>query len=144
MINTHNLTITFGKYSGERWTRLPISYLRWLANSAAGEAKEIAAAEIARRGTTIPSTVELSGHSIDRASQIANRSWKKDGVYSWLLRIAEEALANAPKNKKREIIFHEGFKFVFSFGEYYPTLKTVMIDKKHKKTQDYDTGTIDC
>ncbi len=33
MINTHHLTVGFGKHKGELWTRVPVSYLRWLVNS---------------------------------------------------------------------------------------------------------------
>lgn len=129
MLDTHNLIINFGKYAGERWTRLPVSYLRWLANSAAGEVKKLAESELERRGTTIPTTVELSGHAIDRASQIT-KVWMREGVYSWLQRRAEEALQS---DVKHEVVYYKGLKFVFVFGEYYPTLKTVMIDKHADK-----------
>ncbi len=129
MLDTHNLIINFGKYAGERWTRLPVSYLRWLANSADGDAKKLAESELERRGTTIPTTVELSGHAIDRASQIT-KVWMREGVYSWLQKRAEEALQS---DVKHEVVYYKGLKFVFAFGEYYPTLKTVMIDKHADK-----------
>lgn len=31
-VDTHNKVIVFGKHKGERWTRLPISYLKWIMN----------------------------------------------------------------------------------------------------------------
>ena len=128
MLDTHNKVIEFGKFRGERWTRLPVSYLRWLANEATEkEIKEMAESELARRGTTIPHTVELSGHSIDRCSQIT-RAWERDGVHSWLQRRAEEALLTA--GERQEVVFYKGLKFIFCYGEFYPTLKTVMLDKK--------------
>lgn len=139
MLNTHNVIINFGKHAGTPWTRLPISYLHWLANEASGEAKELAESELARRGTTIPTTVQLSGHAIDRASQITS-VWKRDGVHSWLQRRAEAALEHGKKAElgdvPNEVIFYKGLKFVFTFGEYYPTLKTVMIDKHAKQYED--------
>lgn len=121
-INTHNLIIDFGKHKGERWTRLPISYLHWLMNEVGGEKGAIAKAELDRRGTTMPTSLVLSGHAIDRASQIT-KQWEEDGVYSWLQKIAEEALEKA--NGATEVSY-EGFKFAFVYGEYYPTLKTIM------------------
>lgn len=127
---THNLIIEFGKHKGERWTRLPVSYLRWLVNEASGEAKDLAEIELKRRGTTVPATVELSGHAIDRASQIT-RVWERQGVYSWLQQRAEEALKTATEEKQVEIVF-KGLKFVFSYGEYYPILKTVIQKNKFK------------
>lgn len=121
-INTHNLIVDFGKHRGERWTRLPLSYLRWLVNEVKGEKAEIAKAELARRGTAMPTDLELSGHALDRASQIT-REWEKEGVYSWLVRVGEEARVKAAG---AEEVLHAGFKFVFIHGEYYPVLKTIM------------------
>lgn len=124
-INTHNLVIGFGKHKGERWTRLPLSYLRWLANETQGDSKQLALSELERRGTTIPQTLEVSGHAIDRASQIT-KDWQDVGVHSWLLRLGEEALA---ENYGKEEVFHKGYKWVFTYGDYYPVLKTIMRKK---------------
>ena len=30
MIDTHDMRVEFGKHRGERWTRVPVSYLRWI------------------------------------------------------------------------------------------------------------------
>ena len=32
MIDTHNVIVEFGKHKGERWTRIPLSYLKWILN----------------------------------------------------------------------------------------------------------------
>ena len=121
-METHNLIINFGKHRGERWTRLPVSYLKWLMNETEGPMQRLAEAELKRRGTTTPTDLELSGHAIDRASQITNK-WKEKGVNSWLIEIANEALIEA---NGEEDVWHKGFKFVFSYGAYYPILKTII------------------
>jgi len=124
-MDTHNKYITFGKHQGERWTRLPVAYLRWLANESHGDVKKMAESELERRGTTIPSEVELSAHSIDRASQITNE-WKEKGVYSWLTDIAGVASTLTTRSEGDEKIAYGGYKFVFKHGSHYPILKTIM------------------
>ena len=122
-INTHNLIVDFGKHKNERWTRIPFSYLKWLVNETEGDKKEIAEAELKRRGSTIiPTVIELSGHSIDRASQITNE-WKEQGVHSWLKNLGNEALSTT---KGKEKIKYRGYKLIFCYGNYYPTLKTII------------------
>ena len=64
-INTHGQRIEFGKHKGELFTRLPVSYLKWMINENAQQS-DIAKAEFERRGDTMPE-VELSGHAIDNA-----------------------------------------------------------------------------
>lgn len=124
MMNTHNLMVDFGKYRGERWTRLPISYLRFIVNQfdTDDERRLLAESELARRGTTVPNNLEVSGHSIDRASQITH-DWKDVGVHSWLIKIGEEALKEVYGQPE---VTYKGFKFVFVYGNYYPTLKTII------------------
>lgn len=126
-INNHNEFIEFGKHKGERWTRLPVSYLKWqwLSNETEGEPREYAEAELERRGTTDYGEVELSGHAIDRASQITN-DWKDEGVHSWLLKITNEALEKI-EDEDTEVV-HNGYKFAFVHGRHYSTLKTIMKD----------------
>jgi len=126
---THNKIVDFGKHKGERWTRIPVSYLRWLTNETEGEKQEMAKAELKRRGTTIPTSLELSNHAIDRASQITIK-WKKQGVCSWLHKMGEKALELAGG---QEEIAYKGFKFVFVYGNYYPVLKTIILSKKKKE-----------
>lgn len=125
MLDTHNKYITFGKHKGERWTRLPVGYLRWLANEGEGDGKLMAEAELARRGTTLKWEVELSGHSLDRASQITDE-WKSQGVYSWLMDLAGIAATMTEKAEGDEKIEYGGYKLVFVHGNHYPILKTIM------------------
>lgn len=134
-IDTHNLRVGFGKHKGELWTRVPVSYLKWLVNSKPMEsgdnsARDIAAAELKRRGTVTP-TVEVSGHAIDRASLNCRKIWhqtaldENEGLHAWLCRVAAEALAANDETKSGKL-HHCGMLFVFEFGECYPILKTVM------------------
>jgi len=126
-IDTHNLIVDFGKHNGERWTRVPVGYLKWLSNNADGKRNEIARAELERRGTTTPTDLTLSGHAIDRASQVTDE-WKKEGVFSWLTKVANEALEKIDQADAKEDISveHNGYKLVFTFGKIYPTLKTII------------------
>lgn len=149
-INTHNLRIEFGKHKGELWTRVPVSYLKWLVNTpstfplsprmqnAAAPAVDIAKAELERRGTFTP-TVEVSGHAIDRASLSCRKTWHQtakddqEGLHAWLCRVAAEALATQPSERaalaESAKIPYLGMLFAFEFGECWPVLKTVMQDK---------------
>ena len=125
----HNLVVDFGKHKGELWTRVPLSYLRWLINEKT-KWSDIAFAELKRRGSTKLPELELSGHAIDRASQRLMKFWRgqEQGLYSWLHDIAVEAFENGEvidetdKNKKVE---YKEIKFKFAKGEIYPTLLTV-------------------
>jgi len=147
-IDTHNLTVTFGKHRGERWTRVPVSYLRWLVNladpplatrSAGPNNREIAQAELDRRGISAADRlVEISSHAIDSASLRCLRHWKStrrdqnEGLHAWLNRRSEEALnSGAPDHEGR--IHYEGLRFVFEIGALFPVLKTVMRDNKNGK-----------
>lgn len=121
-ISTHNKFIGFGKYNGERWTRIPVGYLKYIANGMQGQAREMAEAELERRGTKTFADIELSGHAIDRASQITDE-WKTMGVHSWLGMMATEALALVFDEEK---VNYKEFIFVFSFGNHFPVLKTIM------------------
>lgn len=134
-MNTHGLIVTFGKHKGLPWTRVPASYLRWMVNEPETlpgfeEHKKIAQAELDRRGTKVHSECEISPHAIDRASLRVRRTWhetaldKEEGLYSWLSRMASEALASV--EGKPECIFYKGMKFVFKQGNQYPVLKSVM------------------
>ena len=126
-INTHGQRIEFGKHKGELFTRLPVSYLKWMVNENAPQA-DIAKAEFERRGDTMPE-VELSGHAIDNASIRVRKIWhetkgKDEGIYSWLQRMVKEALeVNDFHNGKYK---HNGMKLVIEQGEEFPVLKTVM------------------
>jgi hypothetical protein len=128
-INTHNLVCDFGRHKGELWTRIPVSYLRWLVNQPnCNEHTDIAAAELKRRGTVMP-TIEISGHAIDSASLRCRKIWhltakdEHEGLHAWLCRMALCALTPDPT---AETVVFAGIKWVFVHGEVYPTLKTVM------------------
>ena len=143
MVNTHNEVLKFGKHKGERWTRVPIGYLKWILNEMepTQNAYIMAEAELERRGDTMPTEVEISNHAIDKASLRVRRMWHEDrgedeGLYSWLVRISTEALSEKnQQNEQNERINWKGCKLVFTYGNFYPTLKTVMNDKKYKLTK---------
>jgi hypothetical protein len=135
-VNTHNLIVDFGKHKGERWTRLPISYLKWLINDGTQYAN-IARSELERRGHTELGDMEIRGHAIDRASLFCWKVWKEtknkdEGLHAWLYRIALEALERGEvTGEEKEGRVYMGLRFVYEFGDIYPTLKTV-INKKYQ------------
>jgi hypothetical protein len=140
MINTHNLIVDFGKHKGERWTRIPIGYLKWLVNEDS-QYKEMAESELKRRGVVIEHIIEISGHAIDRASTSCHKIWeqtslKNEGIYSWLQRIASEAIKPfykvGEKRFERKGIIYNRMRFIFHFGEMYPVLLTIIPIKKRK------------
>lgn len=137
-INTHGMICDFGKHQGERWTRIPVSYLKWVANHPTHTRGDIARAELERRGTTTPD-LDLSGHAIDRASIQLNKKWLSDqkpdeGLNSWLLRVSGEALQT--EAYEDGTYYHKGIKFVFTMDGTWPVLKTVMrANTKPKKNK---------
>ncbi len=135
-IKTYGELVTFGKHKGERWTRIPVSYLKWLVNESSNW-RETALAELKRRGTTLSYEVEISGHAIDRASLNCRKTWHEtaedgEGIHAWLVRMATEAIGS---KGKQELIHWKGVKLAFTYGEYYPILKTVM-PSKQKETSN--------
>lgn len=137
-MDTHNLICDFGKHTGERYTRLPVSYLKWLANTPQHKAHEIAKAELARRGTVTP-TIEVSGHAIDRASLSCRKTWHQtrgaeEGIHAWLCRVAQEALDKGRDvNGKKE---WAGMLFAFEQDGCWPVLKTIMPAKQQSVSED--------
>lgn len=127
-MNTHGLTIEFGKHRGELFTRLPVSYLKWMINNGTPQS-DIAQAEFERRGDTMPK-VELSGHAIDNASLRVRKIWHEtrnedEGIYSWLQRMTLEALESGERLDSGKIKY-QGMKFVISEGAEFPVLKSIM------------------
>lgn len=136
-INTHHLVVSFGKHKGELWTRVPVDYLQWLINQPNENNnhkkefdyyKKIAESELKRRGTDIKHGVEITPHSVDKASLRCRKIWhqtrnKDEGIYSWLSRVSGEAIDN---NGLKEKIEYIGIKFIFKIGNNYPILKTVI------------------
>lgn len=129
-IETHNLIVDFGKHKGERWTRVPIGYLKWLINEGTPWAP-IAKAELERRGGVIDPSVVISGHAIDRASLRCVKIWEgtrlhnNEGLYAWLHRMATEALEHDKTTRDLTNIRYRGMQFSFDHGEVFPTLKSV-------------------
>lgn len=126
-MNTHGIKITFGKHAGELFTRLPLSYLRWMVNENTQMCK-LAKAELKRRGDTMPK-IELSGHAIDRASLRVLDKWRKtrnkeEGFYRWLQRITLEAIEHGEKLENGKLKYKD-MKFVIHHGDEFPVLKTI-------------------
>jgi hypothetical protein len=127
-MNTHNLVVDFGAHRGEPYTRLPVSYLKWMVQCRHIRA-DVAKAELARRGTVTP-TLDISGHAIDSASLRLRGLWHEtatspnEGLHAWLVRMCAEALA-AGEMDAENCIYYRGIKLVFEPGEW-PILKTCM------------------
>jgi len=131
-INTHHLVVTFGKYKGELWTRVPLDYLQWLVNQketikGMENNKKMAQAELNRRGTRVRKEVEITPHAIDRASLRCRKIWHEtskedEGIYTWLSRVASEVIQKKGMNEK---VNYLNMKFVFKVGKNYPILKTI-------------------
>lgn len=131
-MNTHGLVCDFGRHRGTPYTRLPVSYLKWMVNSNHSRA-EIAAAELARRGTVTPD-LDVSGHAVDRASLFGLDVWvatrqEGEGLHAWLCRLAAEALAEGDADGQGRLR-HRGLKFVFERDGVWPVLKTVVRDHR--------------
>lgn len=134
-IDTHGVLLDFGKYKGEPYTRAPISYLRWMVNSAHSQAR-VAQAELERRGLPlVDAPIEISGHAVDSASL---RCWKiyrdtrrtaNEGLHAWLIRMCVEALSESDLGSDNEV-YYQGMKMALVKGDLHWTLKTVMQDKR--------------
>lgn len=133
--STHGVRIEFGKHKGELWTRVPVSYLKWLVNSAGNpefkmeKAATIAKIELARRGTVTPD-LDVSGHAIDRASLSCRKIWHEtrgpdEGLYAWLVRVTREAIDKDERDAAGRYL-HLGMKFAVEQDGCWPVLKTVM------------------
>jgi len=121
--------VAFGKHKGERWTRVPISYLRWLINVGSQYA-ELAKAELERRGTVLEHEIVLTPHAIDRFYLRYGGSGLKrqdiiemGGIYSALYKLAVAALQ---QSKGQEAIRYKKLKFIFRYEELDTILVTVM------------------
>ena len=127
-LTPHDVFLPNGKHKGERLTRVPVSYLKWMANERGHAMAALAMAELKRRGTKIP-TIELSGHAIDNASLRVRKIWhetrgENEGLYSWLMRVTTEAMAAG--EPVDDTYYHLGMKLVVQPGEEFPILKTIM------------------
>lgn len=134
-IDTHGMVIDFGKHTGTLYTRVPVGYLFWMVNNGHSR-KDIAAAEIVRRGSVMP-RCDISGHAIDRASlncwdiwrATCNREDPGEGFHAWLVRMTEEAILIGKTDDNGRYIYNR-MKLVIENGEHWPVLKTVIRDKK--------------
>jgi len=137
-IDTHGKRIQFGKHAGELWTRLPVSYLRWMVNQDTRDS-DFARSELDRRGIPVADhPVEISAHAIDSASLRLAKYFQRDhdeneGLHAWLCRKAVAALNHHEPDAKGRI-HHDDVRFVFEFDAVIPILKTCMWKaKKHSK-----------
>jgi len=130
-IDTHNFGMLDGRHEGERLTRVPLQYLKFLVTSN-HEHADYALAEMKRRGTRAP-TLDLTAHAIDRASLKCLSVWvstrrEDEGIHSWLVRTAEMALKQGVQMKNDANVFvYKGMKFVFIFEGKWPVLKTLAV-----------------
>jgi hypothetical protein len=141
----HGLVVTFGRYKGERWTRLPLNYLRHAINSLNGPAQNLAKLELERRGITLDAEIEVTAHALDRASLSLLPYWQKtgkpaEGLHSWLTRCASNAFGEAEQDatmiiessvtsegKPSRTVIAGDVKYVFVLGNYHPILVTVAL-----------------
>lgn len=129
---TGGQVIDFGRHKGERYTRLPVAYLRWMATTLTGVRQRLAMQELARRGVYIDGgAVNVTNHAVDRASLRILERWrqshaKNEGLHAWLLRMAGEALASRRQAYcGQEQIVYRGIVFVFEHSPVGSTLITV-------------------
>lgn len=138
-LNTHGVVLDFGRHKGERLTRVPVSYLKWMVRDRTSM-HDYARAELERRGTSTPA-IEVSGHAIDRFSQRFLWKWteyrtdtEKDiGLWSFLNQLAQEAWRHKHTNVsdndegQPEIkCTYEGINWVFAVQGEWPVVKSVM------------------
>lgn len=125
-----------GEHKDKPITRVPVHYLRWMVNVRHTHA-ERAEAELKRRGTTIPD-LEVSGHAVDRASLMCRWAWhefgkKDEGLHSWLVRSAREAIENGEAHPTDAGRFEwNGLSYRFEMDVEWPVLKTVLPGKSRR------------
>lgn len=136
-INTHGLIVDFGAHRDKPWTRVPVSYLKWMLTEGtfSDERKAIARSEMNRRGTVTPD-IDVSGHAIDRASQSCRKIWHEtkidqEGIYSWLCRVSKEALEHGERLESGKIKYLN-MKFVIGTDGDWPILLTVSSSGRYK------------
>lgn len=137
---TENIKIDYGKHNGELFTRLPVSYLRWMINEKA-DMWQYAKAEIERRGHKLPE-IELSAHAINNASLRALEFYLKDrkqdeGLHTWLERITLETIESNNDYENRKLAYKK-LLLVVEKGEEFPVLKTVIYVGNKNETFNMD------
>ncbi len=127
-METQNIKINFGKHKGTLFTRLPVSYLRWIVNERANM-WEFAKAEIERRGHKLPE-IEISAHAINNASLRALNFYLSDrkgneGLHTWLERITLETIKHNGDYENKKIRYKK-ISLAIEKGEEFPVLKTII------------------
>jgi hypothetical protein len=142
-MNTHDVMMPFGKYAGQRVTRVPVSYLKWaVANEVEARVEtkegtfpffEVARSEIERRGERLEN-IDVSMHAIDRASLYFMPKFRlehghMEGLASWVARLSWEAWQHRETHGKKGDdgvwkIEHNGIKFIVE-EMLIPVVKTV-------------------
>jgi hypothetical protein len=138
-IDTHNKVCTFGKkHAGEKWTDIPVGYLRWIVQSVdKPEIVLLAKSELLRRGRyhEMPE-LEVSSHALDRISQRLLRLWQEDcpkaepGLSTWAHEQAELALTQGDlvedkSDAQTSVLDHNGVRWIFAIGNEWPVVKSV-------------------
>ena len=138
-MDTHNLICDFGRFKGERYTRLPPGYLKWMVNSGHDQAP-IAKAELERRGIPEPN-FDISSHALDRASEWLWYEWMdtrraREGFYSWLCRRVETVLKLGARSREDPTrLSFGGYRWCFEFELAWPILKTVFPLKEDRRVE---------
>ena len=136
---TDEIRLTNGRHKGERITRVPVSYLKWMANTPDHSLCQSAKAEMECRGTVTPD-VDVSGHAIDRASLRCRRIWHEDrgkdeGLYSRLCRITREAIDAAGGWDDETRYEHKGMTLTITLEGNWPVLKSIWPSKKKNREE---------
>ncbi|MBF0121207.1 MAG: hypothetical protein HQK79_20430 [Desulfobacterales bacterium] len=140
---TQNLICSFGMHKGQPYTRLPISYLKWMVEINHTH-KTIAEAELNRRCVPLQKKegIKITIHAINRASQFCLKQLKqfelnKKGIHNCLTDLSLEALKKSNDKDKAEgkgKYFYAGLQWIFAFEGNEAVLKTIFPHKKNKKS----------
>ena len=124
-MDTHNKLVGFGKYKAWRWTNVPISFLKKVANGD-GDCNKIADAELERRGFKDHGDIELTMHALNKASITFFNEWRemsenREGIVDWVLRVFREALMNGKVISEGEVK-KDGITYRYDVGNKFITL----------------------
>lgn len=95
---------------------------------------EAAQKELDRRGTKFPD-IEISAHAIDRASTRVLGVWQNtrfedEGLYSWLVRMTEDAMKLGESDEACERFKYMNISFIVEQKYVIPVLKSVIYNGK--------------
>jgi hypothetical protein len=131
LLMSENFRLPTGKFRGVLITRVPPGYLRWMISS--GHVLwEFAKKELDRRGSE-ELNIEVTAHAIDRAScrlidKFMAEASPQEGIWTWLAKKAEEALAKYDGMLQDNIqVLHEEVVYVFEMKFVVPVLTSVWI-----------------